>query len=218
MIINEQALSLEEKVYFQLKEEILSGELKPGTHLGETALAKRIGTSRTPVRSALHRLFEEGHIEFLPNKGAKVAGITKADIEEIYAIRMRLEGLAARLAAERMTDAECSELRRITNLASYNVKTGRDMGSEELDTSFHSIIFKASGSRHLCRILSDLHKSVQIYRRYSFQKTDRAQKTIEEHQAILNAILAKDPEEAERLAVTHVQNALDNFELRDMKL
>ena len=218
MIINEQALSLEQKVYFQLKEEILSGALKPGMHLGETALAKRLQTSRTPVRSALHRLFEEGHIEFLPNKGAKVAGITKSDIEEIYAIRMRLEGLAARLAAERMTDLDRRELRRITDLASLSINSGIKAKNDELDTSFHAIIFKASGSRHLCRILSDLHKNVQVYRRYSFQKTDRAQKTVEEHQAILNAILAKDPDEAERLAVLHVQNALDNFELQDMKL
>ena len=100
MIIDANSLSLEEKVYMQLEEEILTGKLRRGDQLKETALATRLEASRTPIRGALHRLAEEGLVELLANKGATVIGITREDIEDIYAVRMRLEGLAARLAAE----------------------------------------------------------------------------------------------------------------------
>jgi DNA-binding GntR family transcriptional regulator len=218
MIIDANSLSLEEKVYMQLEEEILTGKLKRGDQLKETALATRLEASRTPIRGALHRLAEEGLVELLANKGATVIGITREDIEDIYAVRMRLEGLAARLAAERMTEEEREELKTTMELSEFFVAKGNEKRSGELDSAFHSIIFKASGSRHLCRILTDLHKNVKAYRRLSFLKPERAEKCIEEHREILKAIIAKDGDEAERLTALHVKKALDSFELNNMKL
>ena len=126
MIINAVSHSLEEKVYEILEEEILTGKLKRGEQLREIALSERLEASRTPIRGALHRLAEEGLVELEANKGATVIGITKDDIADIYAIRMRLEGLAARLAAERMSDTDREKLTEIVDLSEFYLKKGND--------------------------------------------------------------------------------------------
>ena len=98
MIIDNKLLSLEERVYLELEDEILSGALPKGTALGEVALSERLGVSRTPVRSALHRLNEDGLVESVANRGSVVVGVTGEDIIDIYKIRIRLEGLASSVA------------------------------------------------------------------------------------------------------------------------
>lgn len=211
MIISNTSLSLEERVYSILEEEILSGKLKRGEQLREIALAERLEASRTPVRGALHRLAEEGLVELCANKGATVIGITKEDIEDIYAVRKRLEGLAARLATERMSDEDKENLRQTVELSEFYLAKHNDKQSGELDSEFHSIIFRASGSRHLCKILSDLHKNIKAYRRLSLSKSDRAEKSIAEHRGILEAILSGNSDEAEHLTSVHIDNALNNF-------
>lgn len=211
MIIDNTSLSLEEKVYLTLEEEILSGKLARGEQLREIALSERLEASRTPVRGALHRLAEEGLVELCANKGATVIGITAEDIEDIYAVRKRLEGLAARLAAERMSDGDKERLKETVELSEFYLSRHDTKRSGNLDSEFHSIIFKASGSRHLCKILCDLHKNIKAYRRLSLSKSDRAEKSIAEHRQILEAILSGNPEEAERLTSVHIDNALKNF-------
>lgn len=211
MIINKNSVSLEEAVYLKLEEEILSGKLRRGEQLREIALAERLQASRTPVRGALHRLAEDGLVELCANKGATVIGITAEDIADIYEVRKRLEGLAARLAAERMSEEDKENLKETVELSEFYLAKQDDKQSGELDSEFHNIIFQASGSRHLCKILCDLHKNIKAYRRLSFSKSDRAKKSIAEHREILEAILSGDPDEAERLTSVHIDNALKNF-------
>ena len=212
MIVDNNAKSLEERVYFALKDEILSGQLKRGDTLTEISLSTRLGVSRTPLRGALHRLDEEGLIALVPNKGAEVVGVDIEDLIHIYKIRMRLEGLAARLAADRMSDEDRAHLTEITELSEFYVERGDDKKRSELDSEFHNTIFRASGSRHLNKILSDLHKNIKTYRRLSLKNTNRAEKSILEHRGILEAILKKDADEAERLTYIHIEQALLNFE------
>ena len=214
MTINTNSISLEEKVYLVLEEEILTGKLRPGEQLREVALSVRLEASRTPIRSALHRLAEEGLVELSANRGATVVGITRDDIKDIYAVRMRLEGLAARLAAERMSDEDKARLTEIVELSEFYLEKGDDERRSELDSAFHNAIFAASGSRHLTKILSDLHKNIKAYRRLSLKNTDRAEKSILEHRGILEAILKKDADEAERLTSVHIEQALLNFETK----
>ena len=212
MTFTSNPTSLEERVYLMLEEEILTGKLKSGEGLREIALSQRLGASRTPIRGALHRLAEEGLVELCANKGATVVGITGDDIKDIYAVRMRLEGLAARLAALRMSEEDRAHLKEVTELSEFYLKKGDDTKRSELDSEFHNTIFRASGSRHLNKILSDLHKNIKAYRRLSLKNTDRAEKSILEHRGILEAILRKDADEAERLTSIHVEQALLNFE------
>ena len=211
MIIDSKMPSLEELVYSKLEEEILSGKLEKGTALGEVALSKRMGASRTPVRGALHRLSEEGLIEIIPNKGAVVVGVNRDDLIDIYKIRMRLEGLASASAAERMSKEELSRLRSSVSLAEFYIKARDTENIKELDTEFHRIIYKESGNRLLCKILSELHRNIHIYRKLSLSVPERLKKSVEEHREILNAIEKGDADTADALTFRHIEAALENL-------
>ena len=211
MIVDELSASLEQMVYTKLEEEILSGELPRGTALGEISLSKRIGVSRTPVRGALHRLREEGLVELIPNKGATVVGITAEDLIDIYRIRQRLEGLASALASKRITDEEIDKLTETVELADFYIRKNDAEHIKELDTVFHSIIYKASGSRFLSGTLSELHKKIKSYRKRSLLVPGRLQKSAEEHREILEAIKNGDSEKADAITSLHVEKALENM-------
>ena len=217
MIINENTKSLEDQVYSRLEEEISSGELPSGKILTENDLSVRFGVSRTPVRSALRRLGEEGLVEIAPNRRANVVGVTLEDLIDTYKIRMRLEGLASGLAAERMTKEEKDRLTEAVELSEYYIKKQDTEHIKELDTEFHSIIYGASGSRMLCRILTELHRNIRRYRKLSLSVPGRLEKSIEEHREILGAILAGDRDEADRLTSLHVEQALNNMMSRAQK-
>ena len=211
MIVDSKSPSLEEMVYSRLEEEILTGELACGTALGEIALAKRLGVSRTPIRGALHRLAEEGLVEISPNRGATVIGINADDLISIYKIRERLEGLASSLAAKRITPEEISRLAEAVDLAEFYISRNDTEHIKELDTVFHSIIYRASGSRFLARTLSELHRKIKSYRKRSLAVPGRLGKSESEHREILEAIKAGDADMADKLTSRHVQRALDNM-------
>lgn len=211
MIVDSKSPSLEEMVFSRLEEEILSGELTRGTALGEIAISKRLGVSRTPVRGALHRLCEEGLVEILPNRGATVLGINIDDLVDIYNIRERLEGLASALAAKRATAEEISRLTEAVELADFYISKNDTEHIKELDTVFHSIIYSASGSRFLSRTLSELHRKIKSYRKRSLSVPGRLEKTADEHREILEAIKRGDAEEADRLTSSHIKCALNNM-------
>ena len=218
MIIDSVILSLEDKVYTTLKDEILTGKLECGSVLREIALSQRLDVSRTPIRGALHRLAEEGLVELQANKGATVLGISRDDIEDIYEIRIKLEGLAARLAAERMSEDDRRELVSTVELSEFYLTKSNDGMNGRLDSEFHSIIFKAAGSRYLCRILSELHHNIKAYRGFSLSNIQRAKKALIEHREILDAILARNGDEAERLTEIHIRRALENFKAQTKKI
>ena len=211
MIVDSKSPSLEEMVFSKLEEEILSGELERGTALGEIALAKRLGVSRTPIRGALHRLAEEGLIEILPNRGATVIGINIDDLIDIYRIRSRLEGLASALAAERITEKELERLTETVELVEFYISKNDTEHIKELDTVFHSVIYKASGSRFLSGTLSELHRKIKSYRKRSLAVPGRLSVSAEEHREILEAIKARDAKKADTLTSLHVQRALENM-------
>lgn len=211
MIIDNFAKSLEESVYYQLEEEILGGVLKSGDTLTEVSLSKRLGVSRTPLRAALHRLAEEGLVEIAPNKGAVVVGVNDDDLVDIYKIRMRLEGLASREAAARISEEDKKRLADSVELSEFYIQRRDVEHLKELDTQFHNIIYRASGNRLLSKTLSELHRNIKSYRKLSLSVPERIEKSVEEHKEILAAILRGDGDEADRLTFMHVESALDNL-------
>lgn len=211
MIIKGTAKSLEERVYETLEEEILSGKLECGAALTELSLSERLGVSRTPVRGALQRLADEGLVDMLPNKGAVVAGVTERDLIDIYKIRMRLEGLAARTAAERMSEEDKSRLRDSVELAEFYIRKNDAEHLKELDTEFHAIIYAATGNKMLTKMLSGMHKSIKSYRKMSLSVKGRHECSVKEHRDILRAIEHGDADEADRLTNAHISAALDNI-------
>ena len=108
------------QVFNTLEDAILNGSYKEGDSLNELRLSKSLGVSRTPVREALMQLELEGLVKNIPNKGAVVVGISEQDVEDIYEIRIRIEGLAARLCAEKITDEELEELEELDSGGTYS--------------------------------------------------------------------------------------------------
>ncbi len=211
MIVDNFAKSLEESVYYKLEEEILGGELRVGDTLTEISLSKRLGVSRTPLRGALHRLAEEGLIEIIPNRGAVVIGVTSEDLVDIYKIRMRLEGLASREAALRISDEDKRRLADSVELSEFYIRKRDAEHLKELDSEFHNIIYKASGNRLLSKTLSELHRNIKAYRKLSLSVPERLDKSVKEHREILSAIERGDADEADRLTLAHIEAALDNL-------
>lgn len=211
MIVDKNTKSLEENVFLTLEDEILSGKLKRGEVLTETSLSARLGVSRTPLRGALHRLFEEGLIDITPNRSAVVVGIGREELVDIYKMRIRLEGLASAEAARRINDADKQRLREIVELCDFYIGKRDAEKLKELDSEFHSIIYRASGNRLLNKTLSELHRNIHIYRKRSLAVADRLEKSAEEHKQILAAIEAGDAEAADALTKSHIEAALNNL-------
>jgi DNA-binding GntR family transcriptional regulator len=199
--------SLRSRVFNQIQNDILNGLYQPGDNLIETKLSEEMGVSRTPIREAIRQLELEGLVQSIPNKGAIVKGITAKDIEDIYTIRMLIEGLAARWATEKITEEELKELRETAELEEFYTDKNDLDHLLRFDSRFHDIIFKASKSKPLMHTLSTFHHYIQRARSVSLNSPERARKALEEHKAILKAIMERDAEKAERLTTEHVRNA-----------
>lgn len=205
--------SLGGQVFHAIREDILKGRYKENDELRETTLGKELGVSRTPVREALRQLELEGLVKIIPNRGAFVTGISEKDVRDIYMVRSVLEGLCVQMAAEHMTKERIDELEEVLLLAEYYLEKGNMEQLTELDGKFHQILYTASESRILEHVLSDFHKYVQLARRNSVKTESRAQKSLEEHREILEALKENDAEKAEKLANTHILNVMKNLHL-----
>ena len=199
-------VSIAEAVFNTIEQDILDGKIKNGEVLTELKLCEILSVSRTPVREALKRLKQEGMI-IESGKGAIVVGITSKDIEDIYAVRLRLEGLAAAMCCENATDEMIAELRETVELQEFYILKGNTENSRNLDSEFHRKIYEHCGSKIISNILTDLHRKVQRYRLISMQNPNRADEVVKEHRAILEAIASKNKELAEKLSTQHVQKA-----------
>lgn len=206
-----QSGSLRSRVFNQVQNDILNGLYEPGDSLIETKLSDELGVSRTPVREALRQLELEGLVQSIPNKGVIVKGISAQDIQDIYTIRMLIEGLAARWAAEKITPEELEELKEAVDLEEFYTVKNDNSHLLQFDTRFHDIIFRASKSKPLMHTLSTFHHYVQKARRISMSSPGRAMEVLEEHKAILQAIIDKDTFKAEKLTTEHVRNASSNL-------
>ncbi|MBR3025652.1 MAG: GntR family transcriptional regulator [Oscillospiraceae bacterium] len=217
MLLETDDRSLRIRVFNAIENAILDGEYRDGDSLNELKLSKELGVSRTPVREALMQLELEGLVRNVPNKGAVVIGVTEQDIHDIYEIRIRIEGLAARLCAENITDDELRALEQIVDLQEFYLLKNDTEQIWKLDGDFHKIIYDASRSRPLRFTLSNFHNYIKKARDISVQTEGRAEKTVAEHRAILDAIKDHNGDLAERLTAEHISNAEDNLFENAMK-
>ena len=208
--------SLRGRVFQKLRADILSGVYKEHEELREITIGEELGVSRTPVREALRQLELEGLVTIIPNKGAYVTGITPKDVYDIYKIRSMLEGVCARWATEHITEKQIEELEEVLLLSEFHLqKKGEEKAEQvtELDGKFHKVLYEASDSRILEHVLSDFHKYVQMARALSVGEKNRAQKSVQEHREILEAIRNRDKDLAEELANRHILNVMENLHL-----
>ena len=211
MLLETDDRSLRIRVFNAIENAILDGEYRDGDSLNELKLSKELGVSRTPVREALMQLELEGLVRNVPNKGAVVIGVTEQDIHDIYEIRIRIEGLAVRLCAENITDDELRALEQIVDLQEFYLLKNDTEQIWKLDGDFHKIIYDASRSRPLRFTLSNFHNYIKKARDISVQTEGRAEKTVAEHRAILDAIKEHNGSLAEKLTAEHISNAEDNL-------
>lgn len=195
-----------DQVFETLEGEILSGVLAAGELLTELKLCERMGVSRTPVREALHRLMQEGLLDETTH-GMVVRGVSEGDLADIYEIRRRIEGYATRLCAERITEEQLAEMREVVDLQDFYTARGGAANIRDADTRFHEMVYRYCGSEVLHAMLTDLHRKIKRFRKASVENPERARIAVREHADILRALEAHDGDQAEQLAVLHIENA-----------
>ena len=211
-----QDYSLSGKVFRTLRDGILTGKYKEGDELREVTIGKELGVSRTPVREALRQLELEGLVTIVPNKGTYVNGISAEDVRDIYMIRIRLEGLAARLAAKRVSQEQIDEMEEMLLLSEFYRKKGMTEQLAQLDGKFHVILYEACGSRMLKHLLTDFHRYVEMARKRSIRTENRAEKSIGEHMKILEAMKQRDEDQAEKLMEEHIMHVVQHLRLDEI--
>ena len=169
-------------------------------------LSEELQVSRTPVREAIRRL-EQENILLVTGKGIVVQGITKEDIRDILEVRLRIEGIAARYAAQRMDEQQKTALQEAVELQDFYVSRADSEHVQWQDHEFHELIYAGSGSITLQSTLVPLHRKAQKYRRASVENKQRAVQSVAEHHAICEAILAGNADEAEQRMVEHIRMA-----------
>lgn len=204
--------SLRGRVFNYIREGILSGRYGDNEELKENTIGNELGVSRTPVREALRQLELEGLVNIIPNKGAYVTGISAKDAHDIYVIRSYLEGLCARWACENITEEQLNAIEEVIYLAEFHRKKGHYDQIVELDSKFHKLIYEACGSKILEHELTVFHHYVERIRKITLSMGERAQRSNEEHTAILNAIRERNGELAEKLAHEHIICTIENIE------
>lgn len=203
--------SLRVQVFREIEKAILDGVYSPGDSLIEMKLSTELGVSRTPVREALRQLELENLVKTVPNKGAVVIGVSEKDILDIYDIRVVLECLASRWAADNITDEELSELCEVVELQEYYAKKGDNLQVWHLDTKFHEIIYNSSRSRPLRHTLSNFHHYIQKAREVSFKTSGRAESAAHEHRNIYEALKQHNADTSSKLTEDHIRFARENF-------
>ncbi len=200
----DEYLPLRDVVFNTLRRAILKGELEPGERLMEIALANRLGVSRTPIREAIRKLELEGLVIMIPRKGAEVARITEKDLRDVLEVRMSLEKLAIELACDRITEEDEKDLQTTCQEFADSLKSEDLTTIAEKDVAFHDVIFRATRNARLIQILNNLREQMYRYRLEYLKDTQMHQRTVEEHQQILDAIVRKDKDEAVKLIEKHI--------------
>jgi DNA-binding GntR family transcriptional regulator len=198
-------LTLRERITAHLRAEILGNRIAPGTVLQEVPLAESLGTSRGPIREALGALAAEGLVTITPRRGAVVTTLTKEEFLEAYQVREALEALGARLAVPAISDAGLGAMRdAIGRMQAADERQDLDLFFDA-NRDFHAALMDASGNRRLVEIHRRLVSQMGPYRRPSARLRGNLGRSIAEHQAILDAVRARDVQRATALVVEHVR-------------
>jgi DNA-binding GntR family transcriptional regulator len=194
-----------------LRKYILNGTLAPSSRLVELQLAGQFEVSRTPVREALKRLAAEGLVALDPSRGMIVREVDRSEAEEIYMIREVLEGLAARLAAQRITPEMIAKLRVLAELMQEAADEHRWEAVVQMNISFHKTLYGAAGSEQLASIARSLDETVRRFSTMAFTVPERVTEVTREHVNIIRALEDGDPDRAEAAARQHVLRARQNL-------
>ncbi|WGX96016.1 GntR family transcriptional regulator [Nocardioides sp. L-11A] len=201
--------SLSDWVHHQLSQLILNGEIEPGQPLREVAIAEQFGTSRVPVREAIHRLAEQGWAERVPGAGVRVRVPTAKDINDLFDVRLPLELEAVRLAVARISLANSEPIRDLIATAHRCADSGDESGLSDANRLFHTALAGLSDNQLLSDLLGTLELRAQWMLRSALHEDPR--QGIAEHEEILEAVLAHDTARAKRLMRAHLVRTRREF-------
>jgi len=208
---------LREIVYDELREGILTGTIKPGTRMMEVDLAELMGVSRTPVREAIRKLEKEGLVTIRPRKGAYASDISVKSMMDILEVRSNLEGLAAELAAKRMSPEKKQELVRIEDGFEKALRAGDMKEMIHMDSLFHHFVVEGSENNHLILLVEQLQELVLRFRYIYYKDFRRAEEMAPEHRDIYEAIINNDPDRARESAFNHIDRLKETIVRDDLK-
>lgn len=199
-----------QRIYDQLREDILSGERKPDSRLGEVAISEKLNVSRGPVRAALSLLAEAGIVTLVPHSGAKVRVISLEDARALYQVRAALEAEAAYLAAAAINSDTVHQLRALLQEHTKQVEihpTGAYVQGDS-DRDFHIVIAKLSYNSIILEFLTgELYPQISLLRIRHKHIKGRGRYALAEHERIIDAIAAGDSEVASLLMRRHINNS-----------
>jgi DNA-binding GntR family transcriptional regulator len=199
--------SMQARVIAEMRRRIISGDIPPGAALSELALAESFGVSRTPVREALKQLQTEGLVEVRPRVGTFVAAPSRREITELFQMKELLEGAAARLLAQRGRVPEIGRLERNLAEADAAVAAGDRAGYAKLVEEFHDLLITGADNAKLeahYRVLMNQLAYARLVMT-SLGQPGRPRQSDHEHHRVLELIVAKDGDSAERVMREHVR-------------
>lgn len=183
---------------------IVTGAMQPGDRLDEISLANRFEVSRTPVREALSQLCAMGLVDRQPNKSAVVTNVTQKHLTSMFEAMAELEGICARLCAERMTVEERKLLEAEHLASAHLVHRGAEEEYEAHNTEFHSRLYYGAHSDHITELVTQTRARLAPFRRAQFRIAGRLAQSFAEHDKIVTAILRADGAAAGQAAYAHV--------------
>ena len=208
-IIQIPKASLHEQVAHRLRQMLVEGRIAPGAKLNERTLCELLSVSRTPLREAIKMLAAEGLVELLPNRGAIAVALTEADVLDTFEVMAGLEAQSGELAARRITDTELTEIKALhfEMMAAY---TRRDLsGYYRLNAQIHQAINTAARNPVLSATYNRVNARLQALRFRSNQDGDKWTAAVREHEQMVAALEARDPQAMRTVLLAHLANKRD---------
>jgi DNA-binding GntR family transcriptional regulator len=197
---------LEKTTYEQIKQKILKGEYAPAQRLVETNLAQDLGVGRHKVRAALDRLHADGLVQIEPNRGATVKSLELAEVLDILIAREALEAGVAYLAAARIEANQIQQLEECLDIMQKALREGEYDRYSATNRRFHQVIYAASGNKTLPELIISLQQRLVRLQLRAILIPGRPEKSLAEHEALFQALQARDADAAERAARAHLSS------------
>ena len=212
-LITEQPITIADKTFIQLRTDIVEGVILAGSKLSETELSTTYQVSRAVIREAINRLESCNLVGRKANVGARVVSLTPEGLAELYQVRESLEGMAARLAAENMSDEEIADLENLLNTHFETLQSGATYYQEAGDLDFHyRIILGSKNSQLISMLIDSMYHLIRMYRVQLGMTGPRVTTAFDEHKHIVQAISNRDAELAEMLMRRHILYTKNNLQ------
>jgi DNA-binding GntR family transcriptional regulator len=200
---------LRKQVYDYVLRLMLTGQLNPGEKILEERLSRELGVSRTPIREALRLLESDGYIQVTARRGAVVAAISAQEVKDVFDVVSALEGRAVLLACPLLDDAKLKRLRELNGILREIAAKGDIVKYLNVNHSFHALILNACPNALLLEQIGKFRNRVERFRMLSLSAPARLEHSVDEHEAIIEALAARQGARSKALQERHVLNAAE---------